>query len=166
MARSRDEVKKRQRIAGILLSCFMLMSAGCDTLWNRANIGGLQSDLGSLLEGMDVEIVLQECSMIGSTRSGYCRFHDADGASAGLIQQLDLVSVPLENATIPFIDEEFEAGCGSYPWILDGSSGELYLISGRPQSLILANGTSFEYLLLVFEQSSGEACVQVSYAYG
>jgi hypothetical protein len=83
-----------------------------------------------------------------------------------MIQGLGLVSAALENATIAFIDAEFEAGCGSFPWILDGSSGMFYLISGRPQSLSLANGTSFEYLLLVFEESSGEACIQVSYAYG
>lgn len=152
--------------AGILLALLMVSGTSCSALWNRANAGALQSDLQSLFEGVGIGVSLEECRMIGSTRGGFCRFQDAEGTSTAMIEAFNLLPVPLENATIPFIDTEFEAGCGSYPWILDGSSGELYLISGRPKSLVLPGGTSFEYLLLVFEGSSGEACIQVTYAYG
>jgi hypothetical protein len=156
----------RRMTTNIILVGSMLMCTGCSSLWNRANVGALSSDVASLFEQFKLDVSLKDCSMIGSTRSGYCRFQDSNGDTASLIQAFHLVPVALENATISFIDAEFEAGCGSYPWILDGSGGELFLISGRPQSLSLANGTRFEYLLLVFEESSGEACVQVSYAYG
>ena len=158
-------MRKRTTVFAILFIAGLLISS-CSALWNRANVGALQADIESLFGQVDLEIPLQECNMVGSTRTGYCRFRDPDEISVRLIQRLDLAPVALENATIAFIDAEFEAGCGSFPWILDGSSGEFYLISGRPQSLSLANGVSFEYLLLVFEESSGEACIQVSYAYG
>jgi hypothetical protein len=150
----------------LVLAIVLPVLAACGSLWNRANVGGLHSDLQDLLAGMNIEVELEGCSMIGSTRSGYCRYQDETDASESIIESFQLHPVPLENATIAFIDTEFEAGCGSFPWILDGSSGELYLLSGRPQSLSLSNGTRFEYLLIVFEQSSGEACIQVSYAYG
>ena len=160
------EMVKKQFTVMTVVFIIGLLIPSCSSLWNRANVGALQSDLESLFEEMDLEVSLQECNMVGSTRTGYCRFQDKDGISDGMIRGFNLIPVALENVTIAFIDAEFEAGCGSFPWILDGSSGEFHLISGRPQSLNLANGTSFEYLLLVFEDSSGEACIQVSYAYG
>ncbi len=39
-------------------------------------------------------------------------------------------------------------------------------IAGRPKALRLPSGSAFEYLLLTFNQSTGQACVQVSYSYG
>jgi hypothetical protein len=152
--------------AWVGLSVLTLILAACGSIWSRANVGALQSDLDSLLAGVEVDVQLQECSMVGSTRSGFCRFQAKDGAATAIIEGFNLLPVNLENATIPFIDAEFEAGCGSYAWILDGSGGELHIISGRPQSLTLSSETRFEYMLLVYESSSGEACVQVSYAYG
>jgi hypothetical protein len=104
--------------------------------------------------------------MVGTTRTGYCLFVDHDETVEAMIEAYDLEPVALENATIAFIDAELEAGCGSFSSILEGSEGMLYLISGRPLSLRLPNGSAFEYLLLLYSASSGEACVQVSYAYG
>ena len=153
---------------GVLLplSIFALFFTSCGPAWNRLNVGGLERDVESLLTQADIEVDLQGCNMIGTTRSGYCRFQDADGDAAAIIQAFNLHQVVLENATVPFIDAEFEAGCGSFPWILDGSGGAFYIISGRPEVLVLPTDTSFEYLLLMYEPSSGDACLQVSYAYG
>jgi hypothetical protein len=144
----------------------MLCITACSSLWNRANAGALQVDVATLFEQSGIQVSLRDCNMVGTTRTGYCRFRVSDGTADALIQDFNLAPVVFENATIAFIDAEFEAGCGLFPWILEGSNGQLYLISGRPQSISLPNGTSFEYLLLMFDASSGEACLQVSYAYG
>ncbi len=150
----------------LTLPIFALILVSCGSAWNRLNAGGLERDLETLLTQAEIEVDLQGCNMIGTTRSGYCRFQDSDGDATTIIQAFHLHQVVLENATVPFIDAEFEAGCGSFPWILDGSGGAIHIISGRPDVLMLSTETSFEYLLLVYEPSSGEACLQVSYAYG
>ncbi len=144
----------------------LLLLVGCESSWNRANVSALQTDLETLLSTQGIEISLQTCSMVGTTRTGYCRFTEESHMAEDIIQAFDLSMVPLENATIAFIDEELEAGCGSIPSILEGSEGRLYLISGRPQQLRLPNGSAFEYMLLLYNASIGQACVQVSYAYG
>lgn len=41
-----------------------------------------------------------------------------------------------------------------------------YWIGARPESLALGSGGQFEYLLLIFDAETSQACVQVSYAYG
>jgi hypothetical protein len=143
-----------------------LIVSSCSSLWNRANVNTIKGDIEALLDRNGVQVDLQNCTMVGSTRTGMCRFRHDVGAADAIIQALHLDPVLFENATVAFIDAELEAGCGSYPNILEGSGGMLYLISGRPQSLRLSNGTAFEYLLLLYNPSSGEACLQVSYAYG
>ena len=150
-----------------LVLCLSAMSiVACSALWSRANVGALQTDAQTLFEQSGIQVSFQNCSMVGTTRTGFCRFFDRNGTVEEMIQAFDLEPVPFENATIAFIDAELEAGCGSFPSILEGSEGKLFLVSGRPQSLRLSNGSSFEYLLLLYSASSGEACVQVSYAYG
>ena len=147
--------------------CLLAMSmTACGLLWSRANVGALQTDVQTLFEQTGIQISFQNCDMVGTTRTGYCRFIDPNGTVEALIQTYDLEPVALENATIAFIDAELEAGCGSFPSILEGSEGVLYLISGRPLSLRLSNGSAFEYMLLLYSASSGEACLQVSYSYG
>ncbi len=149
-----------------IMAALLPILSSCSPLWNRANVGGLRSDVETLFTQKGIEVALQECSMVGSTRTGYCRFHDTAGAIDALIQDYNLDGLAMENATVAFIDAEFEAGCGAFSWILEGGSGRLFFISGRPQSLKLPSGSSFEYLLLTFDESSGEACLQVSYSYG
>lgn len=150
-----------------LVLCLLSWSVvACGSLWSRANVGQLKTDVEGLFEQVDTHVSFQSCSMLGTTRTGYCRFDIGNVTLDTIIEKFSLVPVAFENATIAFIDEEFEAGCGSFPLILEGSGGKLYLISGRPQSLRLSNGAAFEYLLLLLNPSSGEGCLQVSYAYG
>lgn len=150
----------------ILSLCTLITLAGCDSAWNRANVGALEADLETLLSVQGIEIAFRNCNMVGTTRTGYCMFTDESDAVRDIIRAFDLQMVPLENATIAFVDEELEAGCGAIPSVLEGSDGVLHLISGRPQQLRLANGSSFEYMLLLYNAGIGQACIQVSYAYG
>jgi hypothetical protein len=48
----------------------------------------------------------------------------------------------------------------------DEESARVYESARRPETLRLANGTAFEYLLVSFRQDLGTMCIQVSYAYG
>ncbi len=44
-------------------------------------------------------------------------------------------------------------------------AAQVYESARRPETLRLANGTAFEYLLVSFRQDLGTMCIQVSYAY-
>ena len=154
------------RRATLVLAFITVTITACGSLWSRANVGALEADVQTLFEQSGIQVSLQNCSMVGSTRTGFCRFDNHGGMAEAVIKDFGLEPVLFENATIAFIDAEFEAGCGSYPSILEGSEGKLFLISGRPQSLRLPNGSAFEYMLLIYSVSSGDACLQVSYAYG
>jgi hypothetical protein len=155
------------RRSATLVAVLMVLSlSACSSLWSRVNVGNLQADVEALFEQTGIQVSVQNCDMVGTTRTGYCRFNDQDGLVEAIIQGFSLEPVLFENATIAFIDAELEAGCGSFPSILEGSEGKLFLVSGRPQRLRLSNGSAFEYMLLLHSNSSGEACLQVSYAYG
>jgi hypothetical protein len=143
-----------------------LLLGACGSLWNRANVAPLEADLSSLFMRADTQPDFQICRMVGTTRTGFCRFKDDGSQIEIVIDHFNMVPIQLEHSTVAFIDAELEAGCGSFSWILEGSGGILYLVSGRPSSLRLSDTAAFEYLLLVYEASSGEACIQVSYAYG
>jgi hypothetical protein len=41
-----------------------------------------------------------------------------------------------------------------------------YWVAGRPEQLKISGGGQFEYMLLIFNASTGRSCIQVSYAYG
>jgi hypothetical protein len=150
----------------LLLALLTMTITACGSLWSRANVGALEADVQTLLDQSGIQVTLQNCNMVGTTRTGFCRFDNRGGMAEAVIKDFGLEPVLFENATIAFIDAELEAGCGSYPSILEGSEGKLFLVSGRPQSLRLPNGSAFEYMLLIYSVSSGDACLQVSYAYG
>ena len=121
---------KRQTGQFLLLLSFVV--SGCSSLWNRANAGPLQSDLVTLFSHHGIQVSLQDCRMIGTTRSGFCRFKDEPEAVEALITEFKLAPLMLENATVPFIDAELEAGCGSFSWLLEGSAG--HTVSGQRQT--------------------------------
>lgn len=140
----------------ILWVCTLAL-VGCASLWSRGNRALLRSDLQALL-GHEVE--LRDCEMLGTTRTGYCRFEAVGMDLPGIRSNLGLVEVDLGAP-----DQEAET------WLNERACPSLkefrvYRSERRANQLKLANGTAFEYMLLFIPDNGGEACVQVSYAYG
>jgi len=141
----------------------------CNFLWNSANRVPLESDVKEVLDPATTTQLDLKCSMIDSTRSGYCLFLSNQAQIQEIAARLDLdyrVASLENNVTIPPVVSEGEVGCLAEDVFgqVDGLSA--YYIGGRPDQLSLTSGGQFEYLLLLFNPGTGQACTQVSYAYG
>jgi hypothetical protein len=110
-----------------------------------------------------------ECRMIGTTRSGYCAFEAGEAGVHAVATELGLASgsvQPHDLSAIPPVAAEGAVGCFSPEMMERADSLPVYWIGGRPDSLRLQSGGQFEYLVLILDPDTGQACVQVSYAYG
>jgi hypothetical protein len=103
--------------------------------------------------------------MVGSTRDAACSLHMSAADTASVIrtfalERIDPSSEPPSNLA------RLVADVG--PSCVAGTAKPLatFGISGRPNSLRLPSGSAFEYFLLTIDESTGQACVQVSYAFG
>jgi hypothetical protein len=85
--------------------------------------------------------------------------------AAQLISRLSLVLREAGDVHGNVPSWEIEQGCGSVEGFTAESSAQIYESARRPETLRLANGTAFEYLLVSFRQDLGKMCIQVSYAY-
>ncbi len=107
--------------------------------------------------------------MIDSARSGYCLSSSNQAQIEEIVARLDLdyrVASFENNVTIPPIVSEGEVGCLDENVFGQVDGLPAYYIGGRPDQLSLTSGGQFEYLLLLFNPETWQACTQVSYAYG
>jgi len=150
---------------GILL---LILTAGCDALWNAANRGSLERDFKTLSQSCGVRVTLTRCRMLGTTRNGACEFTASHGQIDSLVRGLNLKPVEPgseEEASLKRIE-------ASSPYSWSGAAGPdpsslVRFASGRrPRELVLKNGAAFEYLILYYNPTSGRALARLSYAYG
>ena len=145
------------------LACILL--TGCGPLWNAANRSGLESDVRQLLKTASIVPQHLECRMLGSKREASCTLQISPSETTSVIRTLALKSIhSLSEAPSSLARLIAHAG----PSCVAGSSSALAIfgIAGRPNSLRLPSGSAFEYLLLTINESTGQACIQVSYSYG
>ena len=147
----------------LLLLCVLI--AGCGLVWQSVQGAALDSDLSQVLEANGLERRELQCRMVDSTRTGFCVMDAAEEDVALLINRLSLVlrEPGGDYGNVP--SWEIEQGCGSVEGFTAESSAQIYESARRPETLCLANGTAFEYLLVSFRQGLGTMCIQVSYAY-
>lgn len=108
------------------------------------------------------------CRMLGTTRDGALEFTASHGQIDSLVRGLNLKPVEPgseEEASLKRIESS-----SPYPWPAKDAPAEAalerYTSARRPKELVLKNGTAFEYLILIFNPSSGRALARLSYAYG
>jgi hypothetical protein len=106
-----------------------------------------------------------ECRMLGSKRDASCTLQMSPSETASVIRALALKTIRSLSED-PSSLARLIADAG--PSCVAGSSSELAIfgIAWRPNSLRLPSGSAFEYLLLTINESTCQACIQVSYAYG
>lgn len=152
----------------VLTGALALLTASCASMWNRVNRLPFQTDIQRVLAPSGVPVVLSDCQMEGTTRTGSCELEVSP-------KQLEAISSSLN------LGEAQRWGTGESSQaagLLQGSpcldrrsvssGGEVlaYLITGRPTQLRLADGGQFEYLLIAVDPAGGHACIEASYAYG
>lgn len=145
------------------LTCLLLM--GCESQWNAVNRSVLETDIRAILKTAAVVPQQLECRMVGSTRDGSCSVSMTQSETDSVIRALALDSVP-SSADVPSPLARLVARAGPSCAVGEPMSLATYGLSGRPKSLWLPSGSAFEYLLLTIHKSTGQACLQVSYAYG
>ena len=150
---------------GILL---LVLTAGCDALWNAANRGSLERGFKALAGACGVTPTVTRCRMIGTTRDAAIEFTATPDEVDSLVRGLNLKPVEPgseEEASLKRIESS-----SPYSWSAvagsDPSSLVRYASGRRPRELVLKNGTAFEYLILIYDPSSGRALARLSYAYG
>ena len=150
---------------GILL---LILTAGCDVLWNAANRGGLERDFKTLAQSCGVRVTLTQFRMLGTTRDGALEFTASRGQIDSLVRGLNLK--PVEPGSEEEVSLKRIESSSPYPWPAKDAPAEAalerYTSARRPKELVLKNGTAFEYLILIYNPSSGRALARLSYAYG
>jgi hypothetical protein len=155
-----------RRSAIIILA---VLTTACSSLWNWGNRGALIAGMVKVLAPIEVAAEDLHCEMIGSTRSGYCLLDTTPEMVATIAQSLALdyrVANPADPHTLPPIVNEGKTGCLSPDVFGEVRGLPAYWIAGRPEQLKISGGGQFEYMLLIFNASTGRSCIQVSYAYG
>jgi hypothetical protein len=145
------------------LTCLLLM--GCESLWNAVNRSALESDIRAILKPAGVVPQQLECRMVDSTRDASCSVSLTHAETDSVIRALALESVP-SSADVPSPLTGLVAHAGPSCAVGEPISLATYGLSGRPKSLRLPSGSAFAYVLLTVNKSTGQTCLQVSYAYG
>jgi len=155
----------RKIVVTFSLSLLCGLIAGCGLVWQSVQGTALDSDLTQILEANGLEQRELQCRMVASTRTGFCVMDATEEDAAQLISRLslDLREAGDVHGNVP--SWEIEQGCGSVEGFPAESAAQVYESARRPETLRLANGSAFEYLLVSFRQDLGTMCVQVSYAY-
>jgi hypothetical protein len=149
------------------LSCGLaiLLLTGCESLWNVTNRSGLEADVREVLKTAAVKPQRLQCRMVGPTRNGACSLPLSPTETASVLRTLALESIQTSSES-PSPHSELIAHAG--PSCVAGAPRPIVTFGrgNRPDTLRLPSGTAFEYLLLTINPLTGQACVQVSYAYG
>jgi len=155
-----------RRSAIILLA---VITTACSSLWNWGNRDALIGGMVEVLAPIQVVAKDLECQMIGSTRSGYCLLDTTPQMVMTIATTLQLnyrIANPADPLTLPPIVDEGKTGCLSPDVFGEVRGLPAYWVAGRPEQLKISGGGQFEYMLLIFNASTGRSCIQVSYAYG
>jgi len=154
---------------GVFLVSFALMGSACGVIYSRSTATSLERDLSLLYGEPGLTDSEPGCSVIDSTRTGFCVYEASEGEVASLVERLGLRSITLDadgTGSTVAAAEEISAGCLSQPGYENPRRLLAYESERRGDSIRLDNGTAFEYLLLMFEPVRGGMCIQASYAYG
>ncbi|MDD4954778.1 MAG: hypothetical protein PHP17_01920 [Candidatus Omnitrophica bacterium] len=166
-------------VSGIIVSiCFI--AAGCNYLWNVLNRDALKKDIIELTLQCGVKISKPDCSMIDSSRQGYCKFTATEREITALVNGLKLNKVRA-GLTADDLVRNMDIGNkhDNKIWgleqtlkpfdiykVKDRATIKAFLISGRPENLHLKSGRAFDYFLLYYDNVSSKACIFVCYSYG
>jgi len=143
--------------------------SGCEILWNRVSGGGLRRDLIELFRKHGVGGADPVCRMIGTTRAGTAFMRLSGDQVQALVRALDLQEPVVESerfTRLDFLERGDPGGCRSVTAFGDRARTRVYISDRRPPQLAVGNGSTFEYMVLYHRLDTGEACAQVSYAYG
>ncbi len=153
----------------LLMPLLPLVVTGCSSAWTAFGRASLEADVAEVVSRGLAGSPEMECQMVGTTRSGFCTFEAGGAGALAVATELGLNSGSVEPddlSAIPPVAAEGAVGCFS-PEMMERADGlPAYWIGGRPESLRLQSGGQFEYLVLLLDPDTGQACVQVSYAYG
>jgi uncharacterized membrane protein len=148
--------------------CLLAALAG-GALWISLTQGALAADVGEVLTPDSGARRDLACQMLERSRTGYCLFTADEGDIQGVARRLGLETSTASgddpHAT-PLLALEGGRGCRATDILRSGEKLPAYWAAGRPKQLALRSGGQFEYLLLLYDRATRQACVQVSYAYG
>ena len=156
----------RLTVIGVATALACLPLLGCEPLWNAANRAGLESDVRDLLKKAKVVPQRLDCRMVGSTRDASCSLRLSQAEAAAVIQALALGRI---NSSSGALSSPAHPSAVAGPSCVVGASAPLAAFGStdrRPNALRLDGGSAFEYLLLTYKQSTGQACLQLSHSYG
>jgi hypothetical protein len=141
-----------------------LALAGCAPAWDRANRGALEDDLTTLFRNHGVSGLELDCAMVGATRTGTCTTEAPPDQVAALVDGLGLWAVDPQEDRAALEAWEAEGGCRTMDaWRSEEPS--VYRSAIRADEFRVG-GSTFEYLLLYYSNSTAYLCLQASYAYG
>jgi hypothetical protein len=157
---------KKRAILPSVLCCLLL---ACNSLWTLANRTPLTTDVNELLSTTATTPLALTCNMLEGSRSGYCLFTADEELVAEITARLEMdagIASLVDPSTVPPIITDGETGCLDPDTFGSVDGLPAYWLGGRPDQLSLADGSQFEYMLLLFNTGPGLVCVQVAYAYG
>jgi len=156
--------KKQLLIFSVIMSSLLL---ACSSLWNFANRNSLESDISEIIDPANTAHLELKCAMVSSTRTGYCLYDTQTESIEQLAVRLKLERNEnlLDQETLSPVAPGGE-GCLAPDIVGNADDVSAYSFFGRHEQLSLSNGGQFDSLLLIFNPTTGQACVQVSYAYG
>lgn len=126
----------------------------------------LRSDVAEVVQLPDRASSGLTCQMEPRSRTGYCLAALDQNAMARLIDQLRLTQLSVASTDPRALPPVGPGGCQATAMFGDGDGVSAYWIGARPTQLALRDGGQFEYLLLLSRAETGQACIQVAYAYG
>ncbi len=152
----------------ILTAAIALLTASCASIWNRVNRVPFQEDIKRVLTPSGVPVVLSDCQMEATTRTGSCELEISPKQLDAIRAYLNMGDDQQWGAGESFQAPDFLQGSPCLDRHLAGTGGEVltYIITGRPAQLRLAGDGQFEYLLIAVDPAGGNACIEASYAYG
>lgn len=153
---------KDMRLSFTLLVALAVLLLACNPPWNALQRNTLRIDVAEVLGIADADQRGLVCNMVGTSRTGYCLFE----AEVELVERLAAEFELEELGPGSPLLSEGQVGCLTPEALGEAEGLQAQGVEGRPGSLALGSGGQFEYLLLLYNASTDQACVQVSYAYG
>jgi hypothetical protein len=151
----------------LVTACALL--AGCDASWNRSNEPGLRDDLSELFTRSHLSVASFSCGMIGTTREAYATLTLSKADADKLIQELGLAEYKNPIVSGRRLPPQLTDAAGKNALAAAWEKSpdiRLLAIEERPPALRLKSGRNFDHLFLFIRESTGEACLFVSYSYG
>lgn len=170
----------------IILSALLIsLLSGCTRL-------SIASDLKGLARQNGIAISPHSCKSLNGSRTYTCLAPITSSDAIKLSQSLNMAEITqgkmlsLDDLNSHMDDAKYKTlkddkniweymywskdidktGCESNASFQDASHVSIFKSQRRDPKIQLSNGAGFEYMLLYFNPSRSEACIQVSYAYG